>query len=78
MEMILPFLLAIAIWPTSLLFRKWRDKHFTVMQFTGILVIALYLSFFPPRRPLYSYLLFALLAIAGIVKSVKERKQHPA
>ncbi len=78
MDLILPIIIAVAIWPLSLVVKRWRERHFVIKQFAGILVIALYLSFFPPRRPLYSYLLFALLAIAGIVKSLKERKQHPA
>ena len=71
MDILLPILLAIAIWPISLVIRKWREKYSTTLLFTAVFVLAVLFVFSPPERTLYSYLLFALFGFAGVIKSVK-------
>ena len=71
MDILLPILLAIAIWPVSLLLKKLREQWSTTLLFMAILIFAVLDAFFPPERVLYSYLLFALFGLAGVIKSVK-------
>ena len=71
MDILLPILLALVIWPISLLLKKLREKWPTTMLFMAIFILAVLDAFFPPERTLYSYLLFALFGFAGVIKSVK-------
>ncbi len=66
-----PIFLALAFWPLSFLFgNKWVGKWYTSALFAAIILLFIVSAFLDPER-FYFYILFSMIALGALVKSLK-------